>query len=57
MISCQQPDVNNIEIDYSNQTFSVTVKDLQPDFTYYWKIVATAKSTIKSESIVRTLRT
>ena len=57
MISCQHNGINNVEIDYENQTFSVTVKDLQPDVTYYWKVVAPANSTIKSESIVRTFGT
>lgn len=52
IISCQHNGVNNVEIDYENQTVSVTVKDFQPSVTYYWKVVATANSPIKSESIV-----
>jgi len=57
IISCQHHSVNNVEIDYENQTISVTVEDLKPGATYYWKIVATANSPIKSESIVRTFGT
>lgn len=57
IISCQQPDVNNVKIDYANQAFSVTIDEVPAGVTYYWKIIATADSALDSESIVWTFST
>jgi len=51
--SCTRENSNELP---SNE-HSMTVENLQPDTIYYWKIMATSKGELTSESITRTFRT
>lgn len=57
LVSCQEPEINKIKFNTSDQTFSVTLTDLRPNVIYYWKVIAFKSPQIQSESVVRAFRT
>ncbi len=55
IVSCNMKGV--MENEEEDGTLSITIRSLEPNTTYYWKVTARATDAFKSESVVRTFTT